>query len=313
LEPAYMAAYREDRLSSRLERAQRLMSCCGLCARRCKVDRNAGQLGFCGTSGRARVSSFGLHFGEESPLVGQRGSGTVFFSHCNLGCIFCQNHEISHRGEGKEVDSGELAAIFLNIQNQGAHNLNLVTPSHVMPMILEALIPAVERGFELPLVWNCGGYESIEALELLDGIVDIYMPDFKFWDEKQAALLSQAPDYPAAAREAIREMHRQVGDLEIDSAGVARRGLLIRHLVLPDEAAGSRPFFAWLASTISPSTYLNLMDQYRPCFKASQVPRINRRLTSEEFLRSLNDARAAGLCRLDRDLPRRRLPRPGKG
>lgn len=245
------------------------------------------------------VSSAGSHFGEESPLVGTHGSGTIFFSGCNLLCSFCQNYDISHLREGSEVEADRLAGAMLQLARGGCHNINLVTPSHVVPQILEALVQAVEGGLHVPLVYNTGGYDSVETLTLLDGVVDIYMPDFKFWENAWAERLCGAGDYRERAMEALREMHRQVGDLEIDEAGVAVRGLLVRHLVMPGGTAGTEGVMRFLATEISRDTYVNVMDQYRPCWEAQKTPAVNRRISREEYEQALEAARKAGLHRLD--------------
>lgn len=244
------------------------------------------------------VASFAPHFGEEEVLVGQGGSGTIFFSHCNLGCVFCQNWEISHLGEGREVTPQELAAMMVTLQEQGCHNINLVTPSHVVAQILEALVLAVEKGLALPLVYNSSGYDEVETLQLLDGVVDIYMPDFKFWSEASAKRFARAADYPEKARAAIGEMHRQVGDLLTGPENIARRGLLVRHLVMPGGLDETREILAFLAREISPSTCVNVMEQYHPCAQAHRYPPIHRPLEREEYLAALALAGAAGLHRL---------------
>lgn len=298
-EPSYLKLYREGVLQKRVREAVERLRECRLCPRECGVNRLEGEQGFCQTGHRARVSSAGSHFGEESPLVGSHGSGTVFFSSCNLLCSFCQNYDISHLREGTDVEPGTLAGAMLQLARGGCHNINFVTPSHVVPQILEALVPAVEAGLDVPLVYNTGGYDSVETLKLLDGVVDIYMPDFKFWDNDWAERLCWAGDYRERAMEALREMHRQVGNLEIDKAGVAVRGLLVRHLVMPGGVAGTEGIMRFLATEISRDTYVNVMDQYRPCWEAQKTPAINRRITGEEYEQALETARQAGLHRLD--------------
>jgi putative pyruvate formate lyase activating enzyme len=249
------------------------------------------------------VSSYGPHFGEEVPLVGRRGSGTIFFTHCNLRCLFCQNYSISQLGEGEKVGREELAYMMLSLQSQGCHNINLVSPTHVVPQILEALEVAVESGLHLPLVYNTGGHDSLETLKILDGIVDIYMPDMKYSDEKIAEGLSGIENYPEINRAAVKEMHRQVGDLEIDEDGIAQRGLLVRHLVLPHGLAGTKGIVNFLAEEISPNTYVNIMAQYHPCYKAFQIPALSRRITGDEFQQAIELTRQAGLNRLDEACP----------
>jgi putative pyruvate formate lyase activating enzyme len=243
------------------------------------------------------VASFAPHFGEEAPLSGTRGSGTVFFSGCNLRCQFCQNHYISQSVEAPEVDAGELAAMMLHLQALGCHNINLVTPSHVVAQILEAVHLAAHQGLHIPLVYNSGGYDSLEALHLLEGVIDIYMPDMKYSDARVGHLYSHAVDYPAVSRAAVKEMHRQVGDLVIDAGGLAVRGLLVRHLVLPNNLAGTPQIARFLARSVSRATYLNLMDQYRPDFRAGEYPDINRPTTQEEFARARSAAESAGVSR----------------
>lgn len=292
-------AERPERIGERAARMAQRLSRCDICPRLCRVDRNAGQLGVCRTGRAAPVASYGPHFGEEAPLVGFSGSGTVFFSGCNLRCVFCQNFEISHLGEGDEAGAEKLAAIFLSVQKMGCHNLNLVTPTHVAPQILEALAIAAARGLSLPVVYNCGGYESVEVLRELEGIVDIYMPDLKFLETDRAERYCGAPDYPDAARAAVREMARQVGPLVLDRRGIAARGLLVRHLVMPDEASTTRKVIDFLADEIGEDTYLNLMDQYRPRGRALDFPEIGRRTSSTEWLEARDYALYRGLARLD--------------
>ena len=272
---------------------------CTLCPRQCHVDRAAGETGYCSTGPGPFVSSWGPHFGEERPLVGRAGSGTIFFGHCNLGCIFCQNYTISHLGEGTEISHERLADIMFSLQQAGCHNINLVTPTHQVPAIVRSVKIAAEKGLSLPLVYNCGGYESLDSLELLDGIIDIYMPDFKYADPGISERYSDAPDYPDVAMRAIREMHRQVGDLVMDDRGIATRGLLVRHLILPEGLAGTERVVEFIAAEISPDTYINIMDQYHPCYKAHEYPLLNRRVNAREFEEAVTCARRAGLTRID--------------
>ena len=286
-------------LAERSERLTARLSACDICPRLCRVDRRKGPLGVCRTGREARVASYGPHFGEERPLVGFNGSGTVFFSFCSLLCVFCQNYEISHLGEGEEVSAEKLAAVFLSLERMGCHNLNLVTPTHATPQIVEALAVAAARGFSLPVVYNCGGYERIETLRDLDGVVDIYMPDVKFLDAESAARYCAAPDYPDVVRAAVREMNRQVGPLQVDRRGIATRGLLVRHLVMPGDASGTRRVIDFLADEIGEDVYLNLMDQYRPCGRAAEFPGIDRRTAGEEWREAREYALSRGLRRLD--------------
>lgn len=290
--------HRAGELRRRILALQALTAECRLCPRACQARRFQGATGTCGAGSQALVSSYGPHFGEEGPLVGQGGSGTIFLARCNLQCVFCQNFEISQRGEGESVAPERLARIMLDLQGLGCHNINLVTPTHQIFHILQALPVAIEGGLTLPLVYNCGGYESLEALRLLDGIVDIYMPDVKYADAEVAQRFSGVPAYPEAAKAAVREMHRQVGDLALGARGVARRGLLVRHLVLPEDLAGTDDVVAFLAD-LSPRTYLNIMGQYRPCHRAREFPALARRPNAAEMARAFGAARAAGLHRLD--------------
>jgi putative pyruvate formate lyase activating enzyme len=295
-EPSYLKLRRSGELAERARRAVERLASCDLCARYCRVDRVASLKGaVCRTGRHAVVSSLGAHHGEEDPLRGFRGSGTIFFSWCNLRCIFCQNWEISQKGVGQEVDAEHLAGMMLSLQTRGCHNLNFVTPSHVVAQILEALVIAAGAGLRLPLVYNTGGYDSLEALELLDGVVDIYMPDLKYGDSEAAHRYSHVRDYWEVNRVAVKEMHRQVGDLVVDSQGVAVRGLLVRHLVLPEDLANTEQVLAFLAEEISSGTYLNLMDQYHPSHRADRVPELDRVISTDEYRRALELARRYGL------------------
>jgi putative pyruvate formate lyase activating enzyme len=299
-ESAYLPTHRSGLLRRKAEQARERLSACTLCPRRCGVDRVAGETGVCQTGRLAWVSSFNPHFGEEAPLVGEHGSGTVFFTHCNLLCLFCQNFDISHQGIGQEVADEQLADIMLSLQRQGCHNINFVTPSHVVPQVLTALDIAASRGLNAPLVYNSGGYDLPETLELLDGVIDIYMPDFKFWDHEIARKTCAAADYPEVARQALKEMHRQVGDLVVNDDGIACRGLLVRHLVLPGGMANTRQVMRFIAQKISPRTYVNVMSQYRPCGRAREVPGLEAPLAPAEYRRAVNEALEEGITRLDR-------------
>lgn len=285
-------------MQERVRRAKEILKRCTLCPRDCGVDRTAGETGFCKTEDKPFVASWGPHFGEERPLVGRFGSGTIFFGRCNLGCIFCQNWSISHAGEGEELSFEKLARIMIDLQGMGCHNINLVTPTHQVPMILHSLAIAVEKGLSIPIVYNCGGYESVETLRILDGIVDVYMPDFKYSDSGAGLKYSKAPDYPGITKEALKEMHRQVGDLDIEK-GIAMRGLLVRHLVLPGGIAGTGEIVKFIAEEISPRTYINVMDQYHPCYEAFDHPPLDRRTTEREFSEAVRLALKAGLKRID--------------
>lgn len=272
-----------------------------MCPRRCGVNRLAGESGECQVTTQVIASSYGPHFGEEAPLVGRHGSGTIFFAYCNLHCVFCQNYTISQLGEGSPVDSEKLAGMMLSLQARGCHNINLVSPTHVVPYILDGLELAADKGLHLPLVYNTGGYDTIETLKLLDGVVDIYMPDMKYSDEKIAEQLSGIKDYPKINRAAVKEMHRQVGDLQLDEQGVAQRGLLVRHLVLPNGLAGTKEVVRFLAHEVSTNTYLNIMAQYHPCYKAFNIPQLARPLHSQEFYEAIDLAHQQGLYRLDKE------------
>jgi putative pyruvate formate lyase activating enzyme len=298
-EPVYILSQRSGRLRQQSDVALARLSECTLCPRTCRVDRFSGELGVCRTGRFARVSSFAPHFGEEGPLVGHSGSGAIFFTHCNLLCLFCQNFEISHEGAGEEVSDEQLAAMMIALQDQGCQNINFVSPSHVVAQILKAVEIAVPQGLRVPLVFNSGGYDLPETLKLLDGVVDIYMPDFKFWDADVAERACGAADYPLVAQAALREMHRQVGDLALDAHGIARRGLLVRHLVLPREMAGTRRVMRFIAREISTGTYVNVMSQYRPCGRANEIEGLQNRLTPAEYHAAVQEALDEGVRRLD--------------
>ena len=296
----YLQLAESGELADRAARARQHLEDCDLCARYCHIDRLATIKGaVCRTGERAVVHSRGPHHGEEDPLRGQYGSGTIFFSWCNLRCVYCQNWDISQKGLGRAVDPDELAKMMLELQAQGCHNINFVSPSHVVAQIIAAIDIAARRGLHLPLVYNTGGYDSAEALRLLDGIIDIYMPDMKYSDSSEGHRLSHVRDYVAVNRAAVREMHRQVGDLVMDEDGVAMQGLLVRHLVLPENLAGTDDVLRFLAEEISLDTYVNIMDQYRPCYRASENPTLDRRISRSEYLRAMEAARRLGLGRLD--------------
>ncbi|MEW6116127.1 MAG: radical SAM protein [Nitrospirota bacterium] len=295
---AYLKLSRAE-LWQRVNSAEGLLKRCTLCPRACGIDRTSGEVGFCRTGDRPLVASWGAHFGEERPIVGRFGSGTIFFSNCNLGCIFCQNWDISQSCEGSEMPFERLAGIMIELQKAGCHNINLVTPTHQMPLILRSLAIAVDTGLTVPVVYNCGGYEPLESLSILDGIIDIYMPDFKYADPAAALKYSKAKDYPQVAKAAIKEMHRQVGDLVIDERGIALRGLLVRHLVLPDGIAGTKEVVRFIAEEISKNTYINIMDQYFPYYKARDYPPLDRRITKKEYDEAIQMALDAGLTRID--------------
>ncbi|MBS1249454.1 MAG: hypothetical protein MAG431_01034 [Chloroflexi bacterium] len=297
--PTYLTLLENGELEQRLRQAKRSLSPCRVCPHHCEVDRLHGELGICQTGELARVSSYGPHLGEEDPLRGWRGSGTIFFSRCNLHCQYCQNADISQRSVGERVTPSRLAAIMLDLQERGCHNINFVSPTHVAPQILEGVLVAARKGLRLPLVYNTGGYDSLSTLQILSGVIDIYMPDMKYADAQLAERYSKIPDYPRVNQDAVKEMHRQVGDLRLDAKGLAERGLLVRHLVLPNGLAGTDQILRFLAREISTNTYLNLMDQYRPAYRASHYPPLTRRITPAEFQEAVDLAAEEGLDRLD--------------
>lgn len=310
-EPAYLALLRDGRLAPRATSARRALESCCLCPRRCEARRLEGRVGTCGIGRKAVVSSAFPHFGEEDCLRGRRGSGTVFFAGCGLRCAFCQNADVSWLRLGEEHDADDLAAVFLGLQDRGCHNLNLVTPSHVVPQVLEAVAVAAGRGLRLPIVYNSSGYDPVETLRLLAGVVDVYMPDFKFWRPETAERYAAAPDYPDLARAAVLEMHRQVGPLRLGADGLARRGVLVRHLVMPGLVEESAALFEWLAREVSPDTYVNVMGQYRPQWRVGEpdgagrplFAEIDRRPRAWEMETARESARRAGLRRLDAPSP----------
>jgi putative pyruvate formate lyase activating enzyme len=302
-EAAYIKSFEKGLLQKKIQAAYKILNSCTLCPRQCRINRMSGETGICKTAKQAWVSSYNPHFGEEAPLVGTHGSGTIFFTHCNLMCLFCQNFDISHEGYGQEVSDKQLAAMMVALQQQGCHNINFVTPSHVVPQILSALAIAIQQGLSVPLVYNSGGYDLPATLRLLEGVFDIYMPDFKFWDAQVAETACQAKDYPQIARRALREMHRQVGDLKIDENGIAQKGLLIRHLVLPGGLAGTREIMRFIAREISTNSYVNIMSQYRPCGRAAEIKGFSSLLSKVDFQTALREAAAEGITRLDQ--PRR--------
>jgi putative pyruvate formate lyase activating enzyme len=305
--PAYLELHRDGRLAARIEEAWRELDSCRVCPRECKVDRWHDAVGICRTGRHAIVASAAPHTGEEACLVGRRGSGTIFFSCCNLKCVFCQNYDLSQRRDGVEKTPEQIAELMLQLQNWGCHNINFVTPEHVVPQVIAAIGAAAVRGLELPLVYNTSAYDSLTSLRMLDGLVDIYMPDFKFWTAASARLYSKAEDYPQRARAALREMQRQVGPLMLDSSGTAQRGLLVRHLVMPGLLEESAAIFRWLAQEISPDTFVNILGQYRPSFRVGERLRdgtrryaeIDRRPSQAELEAAYAAARQAGLWRFD--------------
>ena len=306
-EPAYLQLHRTGELRDRAEQAVRGLADCHVCPRDCGVDRIADNTAACKTGRHAIVGSYFAHFGEEDCLRGWRGSGTIFFSLCNLRCVFCQNHDISQAPKGNESSPDRLAEMMLELQARGCHNINFVTPEHVVPQMLEALPLAVDAGLRLPIVYNTSAYDSLESLKLLDGIVDIYMPDFKFWDARLSLRYVKAKDYPQVARQVVREMHRQVGPLTLDERGLAKRGLLVRHLVMPGGIAGTDQIMSFLHHEVSPDTYVNIMGQYYPSGNVTdeKYAEIDRGVTDEELDAAIRSARRVGLWRVDRRIPRR--------
>ena len=306
--PSYLRLEEEGRFEERIDQAYAVLESCQLCPRRCGVNRLRGEAGVCRTAEHAVVFSAQPHYGEELPLVGDHGSGTIFFSNCNLRCVFCQNWPIAHEGRGHPLDVDALADLMLRVQRSGCHNVNLVTPTHVVPQILQATRIAAQRGLSIPLVYNTGGYDALHTIELLDGVVDIYLPDLKFMDSEPAARFMGAQDYPETAQAAIAEMHHQVGELVTDLRDIAVRGLMIRHLVMPNHVANTRAFVHWVAETLTPSTYVNIMSQYRVEHRAFEHPDIARAISTQEYLEAMDWAEEAGLTNLDaRSLLQREL------
>lgn len=296
-EPSYLRLYESGELEVRIEKLYKILESCELCPRRCRVNRLKGEKGVCRSGEELMVSSYNPHFGEEDPLVGLRGSGTIFLSNCNLLCIYCQNYDVSHLGVGREVPLIKAAGMMIELQNRGCHNINFVTPTHFAPQLVKATKLAIEGGLKLPLVWNCSGYENVEIIKLLDGIVDIYMPDIKYSRSEPAKKYCNAPDYFDRCKESVREMNRQVGDLKLDRRGITYRGLLIRHLVLPNDISGSEEVLKFIAKEISTNSYVNVMSQYRATGKAHQYKELSRYLTRKEFDRAIHIATRLGLTR----------------
>jgi len=295
--PSYIPLHESGELVHRAERLFEILKNCSLCPRRCGVNRMAGESGVCRVGESLMVSSAFPHFGEEAPLVGYSGSGTIFLTHCNLRCVFCQNYDISHEGRGEEISGDELAGYMIALMKRGCHNINFVTPTHFVPQIVASLPRAIECGLNIPIVYNTGGYDSPDVIRLLDGIVDIYMPDYKFSDNEAAKRYMNAPDYPVVVREVLKEMHRQVGTLTLDEVGIARRGLLIRHLVMPSGLQGTDAAARFIADELSKDSYINIMEQYHPAYRASEYPEIARRIGIEEYHDAIRAARMAGMTR----------------
>lgn len=295
--PLYLEKLSFPELVERSNKLNSLLESCTICPNQCGIDRRYDDSGLCHSTDKVIVTSVSPHYGEEPPLVGRFGSGTIFFTNCNLSCEFCQNYDISHLGAGREISLEELAESMLDLQNRGCHNINLVTPTHFTPQIVSALIIAIERGLAIPIVYNCGGYESVETLKLLDGIIDIYMPDIKYSINENALKYSGVENYWEVVKSAVKDMHRQVGDLKLNRAGIAQRGLLIRHLVLPNKITGSKKVLDFIADDLSKNSYVNIMDQYRPTYRAYHYEELNRRITSSELQEVIQYAQKIGLSR----------------
>jgi len=284
MKPSYLAAHKSGALDKAINTAHKLLACCEICPRKCKINRLKGEMGFCKTGLQAEVYSYLAHHGEEPPISGTKGSGTIFFSHCNMACVYCQNYEFSQKNEqGRGVSDQELAQIMLKLQGMGCHNINLVSPTHVMPQILQALKIAIKTGLKIPLVYNTSGYELPEIIKLLEGIVDIYLPDMRYAETIMSQKFSNSPDYPNYNQLAIKEMHRQVGLAQINDKGIIEKGVIIRHLVLPANISGTEKIMKFIAQEVSVHTYISLMSQYSPYYKACDYPELKRRLTLQEY------------------------------
>jgi len=296
-EPSYLKLNDSGQLGERIDKLNRVLESCELCPRKCGVNRLNGQKGYCNSGKELVISSYGPHFGEEPELVGEYGSGAIFLTNCNLLCVYCQNYEISHFSDGYEASIDEVADLMLRLQNKGCHNVNFVTPTHYAPQLVKSIKAAAERGLKIPIVWNCSGYENVEIIKMLDGIVDIYMPDIKYSKSEHAKKYSNAPDYFERCTESVLEMHRQVGDLKVNERGVALRGLVIRHLVLPNNLAGSENVLRFISDEVSRDSYVNIMAQYRPCGKASEFAELSRTPTIAEYSKVVDLAKKLGLHR----------------
>ncbi len=291
----YISLLKNGELEKRVKKLKSMLTNCTLCPHECKVNRLDGEKGYCQTLDKAVLSSAMPHFGEEKELVGLNGSGTLFFSYCNLKCLFCQNYEISHCGEGHEISTEKLADIMLYLQEKGCHNINLVSPSHIVPQIVEAIFISAKKGLNIPIIYNTNGYDSIDTLKLLDGIIDIYMPDIKFANDEAAWKYLRVKNYFENARNAVKEMYRQVGELKTDDRNIAYRGLLIRHLVLPQNLAETEKIMDFIAKELSPNIYVNIMAQYYPAYKAYSYEELNKRISEKEYLNAIKSAKQAGL------------------
>lgn len=298
LKPSYLSLLEKGELEKRVSSLKEMLEDCVLCPHQCKVNRLKGERGYCKTLDNVIISGAEAHFGEERELVGRYGSGTIFFSHCNLKCVFCQNYEISHCGEGKEVSTYELAELMLYLQKNRCHNINLVSPGHIVPQIAEAIYIAAKKGLSIPIVYNTNGYDLTDTLEFLEGIIDIYMPDIKFSDDVIAEKYLKVKKYYTIAKNAVKEMHRQVGDLKVDEFHIAYKGLLIRHLVMPENISGTESIMEFISKEISPNTYVNIMSQYYPAYKAYEYEKISKRISKKEFEDALDAAKAAGLTNI---------------
>lgn len=297
MKPSYLRSKSTGNLKAIKNKLLLKLKNCKICPRSCSINRIKGEKGFCNTGRYAHVASKQLHFGEEPPLVGRKGSGTIFFSYCNLGCLYCQNYTISHYGQGNKASPKKLAKKMINLQNKGAHNINFVTPTHIIPQIIEALDIAVDMGLNIPLVYNSGGYDKKETLQLLNGIFDIYMPDIKYSNSPISNKYSKAKDYWSICKEALKEMQKQVGELKVDSDGIAKKGVIVRHLILPNNISGSKKIIDFILNNISKNTYVNIMDQYYPCFKSSGYKELSRRITPSEYKNITEYAKKRGLNR----------------
>ncbi|MEW5946671.1 MAG: radical SAM protein [bacterium] len=284
-------------MEERAEKAWEILGECTLCQRECRVNRFKGEKGYCGAGINPEVSSFNEHHGEEPPISGWKGSGTIFMTHCNLKCVFCQNYPISQMGNGREITIEKMVEMMMILQKRGCHNINFVTPTHYMPQIMKSVLKAREKGLRIPIVYNCGGYESLRAIRVLKGIVEIYMPDIKYSEDEKSKKYSNAEDYFSVAKEAIREMYRQVGDLELDKNGVATRGVLVRHLVMPEDISGTKKVMEFIGEELSRKTYVSIMAQYFPAYRAKEYPEIQRRITRDEYKKALKYAEEKGILR----------------
>jgi len=304
IEPKFMRTFQSGELHKKVQKAWDRLASCDICPRNCGVDRLSGQTGICDTGRNPVLYRYKAHLGEETPLIGKNGSGTFFFTHCNLRCIFCQNFEMSHLGEGREISLNQMSDMMLVLQKSGCSNINFITPTHVVPQILAALEIAIQKGLCIPLVYNTSGYESVDTLKLLDGVIDVYMPDFKFWDPDVSEKLCGLRDYPEIARQAVLEMHRQVGDLKINGQGLAIQGLLLRHLLLPSGLGGTYDIMKFISEAISPDTYVNIMPQFKPFYRSKEVRELLNPITEDDYAEALQTARELGIHRID--------PLPGK-